>query len=71
MPLLEKIKNSLKLGVIYGLIFAGGFYIYDAFNDKPFDLNKFVFNFIIFTILMVVKEIYLINKREKNNNGTK
>lgn len=70
MSLFDKIKKPLKVGVIYGLVFASGFYIYDAFNDKPFDLNKFIYNFIIFTILIVAKEVYT-NRKKDNTNGNK
>ena len=52
-----KIKNwssRLIYGSISGLVYALAIAILDYFNDKEFDLRKFIIGFFIFGIAMLI-----------------
>lgn len=68
MALSKKTKSKIIYSIIAGLIFAGAMHLLDVYNDKAFNLNAFIYNFLIFSVLLGVKEVYLYNKRKKNNN---
>ena len=44
------LKSMIKNGIISGLIFSIGNAFYDFFTNEPFDILKFILNFLIFGI---------------------
>ncbi|OBX21452.1 MULTISPECIES: hypothetical protein [Bizionia] len=61
----KNIKKGLISGGIQGFVFALAMAAFDYLGNEPFDLNKFLFYFFFFGLIMGLTTVFSNSKKNK------